>query len=102
MEDWKKISIPGIAKVSRCVAEFDIHELDITPWGKYKVKIYEDVNGNFTGYTNLMIATKNGTDCGVGYGKTIEEALGKTIENFMGMISDESVKAFVFVEKFDF
>ena len=102
MDNWKKIKILGVAKIEKCVAEFDIHELEVTPWGKYKIKIYEDQSGKFTGYTNLMITTSYGADCGVGHGDTIDAALEDTIHNFMEMICDNNVKSFVYAEKFDF
>lgn len=98
MDNWKKVNVSGVAKIEKCVAEFNIHELEITPWGKYKIKIYEDSSENYTGYTNLMISTKYGTDCGVGHGNTIEEALEDTLHNFMEMVNDENVKSFVFSE----
>lgn len=102
MDEWKRIQVLGVAKIEKCVAEFVIHELEITPWGKYKIKIYEDQLGNFTGYTNLMIVTTYGTDCGVGHGDTVKRALEDTIHNFMEIIADSNVKSFVFSEKFDF
>lgn len=86
--DWKNISINGIGKIKKCVAEFDVNETQKTPYGKFKVKIYEEQNGHFTGYTNLLVKDEDGTPyCGVGSGKNIDEALNNTISSFMDMLS---------------
>jgi hypothetical protein len=88
MCDWKKINILGIAKIEKCVAEFNIWELKISPYAKFKVKIFEDNKNKFTGFSNLMIIDKVGNyDCSVGYGDTIEDALKDTIDQFIKMTS---------------
>lgn len=87
MEEWKNIKIRGIARFEKCVAEFDVIELNKTPYSKFKVKIYEKSNGNFTGYTNLRIKDEFGdVSGGAGYGKTIEEALEDTVLYFLKML----------------
>ena len=45
-KDWKDIRINGIASIEKCVAEFCVRELRITPYGKFKVKIYEKIMVN--------------------------------------------------------
>lgn len=90
MEDWKNIIINGIARIEKCVAEFQVWELNITPYGKFKVRIYEKINGKFIGYTNIK--TKNPLDgsfeCGVGYGDSISLALKDTIDNFLILLKE--------------
>ena len=56
----EKIENNGIASIEKCVSEFDIMELIKTPYGKFKVKIYEKQNGEFCGYTNLKIRDEDG------------------------------------------
>ena len=42
MEDWKNIKINGVAKINRFVDEFEVWEFNKIPYGKFKVKIFED------------------------------------------------------------
>ena len=88
MEKWKSISISGIAKIERCVAEFNVWELNISPYAKFKIKIFESNQGKFSGYSNLHILDKvGGYNCAVGYGNSIEEALQDTIDQFFQISS---------------
>jgi hypothetical protein len=90
MKKWQEIKIDGIAKITKCVAEFDVMELKHTPYAKFKVKIFEDAAGNFTGFTNLMAKDALGSPvAGVGYGSTIEEALEDTIRYFLSMLNEK-------------
>ncbi|GKX66997.1 hypothetical protein [Inconstantimicrobium mannanitabidum] len=92
MCDWKKLKIDGIASIEKCVAEFDIMEFIKTPYGKFKVKIYEKQNGKFCGYTNLKIRDEDGCHFGaVGYGNTIEDALKDTIKDFKSMLEEKDI-----------
>ena len=87
---WQDIKIKGIARIEKCVAEFDVMELNHTPYSKFKVKIYEDKIGKFIGYTNLRIRDKLGdASGGVGHGDTIEAALEDTILYFMKMLDQK-------------
>lgn len=90
MGDWKSIKINEIAKIEKCVAEFNVWELNITPYAKFKVKIFEGANGHFTGYTNILLKSMldGSPECGVGYGKTIDEALQDTVQYFMKMLEE--------------
>lgn len=95
MKEWKQIKINGIVAIEYCVAEFNIIELEYTPWRKFRVKIFEDAQGRFTGYTNLMLKdeTEEKTPYpGIGHGNTISDALEDTINNFMEMIKRRSDK----------
>lgn len=76
----------GIAKIERLVAEYNIWELKVVPYGKFKVKIFESPNNVYTGYTNIHIIDRQGDFCcAVGYGKTEELALKDTISEFFKM-----------------
>ena len=88
MKSWKSIKINGIAKIEKCVAEYEVTELEKTPYSKFKIKIYEDVENKFTGYTNLLIKDQTGNvNGGIGYGNSIEEALEDTIIYFLKMLN---------------
>jgi hypothetical protein len=87
---WRDLKLKGIARIEKCVAEFDIVELKKTPYSKFKVKIYEDTTGFFRGYTNLRIKDGTGDACsGVGHGNTIEEALEDTVLYFLKMLDEK-------------
>lgn len=106
MERWQDIKIEGIARIEKSVAEFDVVELEKTPYSKFKVKIYESPDGTFTGYTNLRVKDETGDACGgLGHGETVEEALKDTIEYFLNMIDenqDISEEDFECSDPFDF
>jgi hypothetical protein len=104
MENWKKLDIDGIVDIEKCVAEFNVWELRKTPWGKFKVKIFENANGNFTGYTNLMLRdeTEDHTPYGgVGHGNDIAGALEDTVYYFMKMINERMEKGTLNEEDFE-
>ena len=85
--DWKNLKIDGVARIDKCVAEFDVWELNLSPWGKFKVKIFEGSDGRYTGHTNLRLKSKDGSpEGGVGFGSTVEEALNDTINYFLNML----------------
>ena len=86
---WQNFEIKGIGNIEKCVGEFNIFETLNTPYGKFKIKIYERKNGKYVGYTNLQIKDKDGCAlAGVGHGETIDEALKDTIEYFLDMIDE--------------
>ena len=104
--DWKDIEIKHVVKIERLVDEFEVWELDKIPYGKFKVKIFETVNGQYIGRTNLMVKDKTDDFCaGVGYGSTIEDALKDTILYFYSMIDEleeVSEELFAYVDVMDF
>jgi hypothetical protein len=88
MDEWKKVRINGIANIEKCVAEFNVWELNKSPYAKFKVKIFESNKGNFTGYSNLQVIDELGSYyCAVGYGQSSEEALEDTINHFFTLVS---------------
>ncbi|WP_054950184.1 hypothetical protein [Numidum massiliense] len=89
-EDNIHVNVKGIARVERCVAEFDVWELQKTPFSKFKVKIIESTDGIFTGYTNLILKNlEDGSPDGeAGHGATVEEALENTLKYFMEMLNE--------------
>jgi len=89
MDDWRNIKINGIARIERCVGEFQVWELQKIPFGKFKVKIFERADKSFAGFTNIKVKNfEDGSfESGVGFGSNIEEALNDTLNNFMEMIN---------------
>lgn len=85
--EWKNIVIKGISRIDKCVAEFDVWAIPYVPYAKFKVKVFEDCNGKFTGYTDLRLKnTIDGSpEGGIGYGHTIDEALEDTLKYFMDL-----------------
>jgi len=84
---WHSLKIEGIATIKKCVAEFDVVELNKTPYSKFKVKIYENQSGTYIGYTNLRIKDGSGdAESGVGVGNSIEAALEDTVLYFLKML----------------
>ncbi len=90
MDSWKKIKISGIAAIEQCVAEFNIWETEKTPYGKFKIKIFEKQDGSFIGISNIRIrnAYDGSPESAVGFGQTITEALNDTLEYFLKMLGD--------------
>ncbi len=90
MNNWKNLKINSIAKIEKCEAEFDVWEFEKTPYAKFKVKIFEDTDGKYVGYTNLKIKDADGCPFGgVGFGQTTTEALKNTILNFLEMLNEK-------------
>lgn len=89
MSEWELIKSAGIARIEKCVAEFQVWELYKTPYGKFKVKVYQRTQGEFVGYTNIMVKNAfDGTpECGVGYGSSTAEALENTIQNLLELLN---------------
>lgn len=85
---WSDIRNKEIAKIEKLVGEYNIWELKKSPYGKFKIKIFIDTGGSFSGYTNLQILDELGDYyCAVGHGKSEEEALNDTISEFFKMVS---------------
>ena len=104
--EWKDINIQGIGRIQKCVGEINIAETIKTPYGKFKIKIYEEQYGKYVGYTNLLLKDEDGCALpGVGFGETVEEALKDTIEYFLDMINqkkDISDEDYECSDSFDF
>lgn len=108
MKDWKNVIIEGVSGIERLAAEFEVWSIKKLPYAKFKVKVYEDVSGKYTGRTDLMIKDpKTGCPEGaVGWGKTVAEALEDTVKYFMseiekrgGVLTEDDIE---YVEPSDF
>lgn len=89
MSEWKEIEIIGISAIEKCVAEFQVWEIETVPTGKFKVKIFENKRGSFKGFTNVGVIVNESPEFGVGSGNTIEMALEDTIRNFLSELNDK-------------
>lgn len=88
---WKDLKIDKIGAIEKCVAEFQVWANDILPYGKMKVKIYEQQDGLFLGYTDIRVIRKfdNSAEAAVGHGKSVEDALVDTINYFNQMVDSD-------------
>lgn len=88
---WHDLKISKVEKIEKCVAEYQIWMHTILPYGKLKIKIYEDPNRVYTGFTDVCIRRKfDGTfEGGVGWGKSIEDALEDTIKGFIAIVNED-------------
>ena len=69
---WKNLKIKGIAGIEKLVGEYNIWELNRSPYGKFKIKIFENSDNSYSGYTNIHIADELGDFyCAVGYGRSV-------------------------------
>jgi hypothetical protein len=85
---WYDIKYKGIAKIEKLVGEYNIWELEKSPYGKFKIKVYINASGSYSGYTNLQVMDESRDYyCAVGHGKTEEDALSNTISEFLKMVS---------------
>ena len=84
----KNIRCEGIAKIEKLVGEYDIWELEKSPYGKFKIKIFQEKENLYVGYTNIHVIDESGSFEGaVGFGKTEEEALEDTIKEYLEKVS---------------
>lgn len=92
---WRDVNIEYVGAIEKCVAEFQVWMIEILPYAKMKVKVYEGADYTYTGYTDVRIIRKfDGAPQGaVGYGKTIDEALIDTINYFVQMVKEDYPKS---------
>lgn len=88
---WKDLKLNNVQKIEKVSAEFVIWMHSILPYGKMKIRIYEDQDGIFSGISDLHVKRKFDGDfeAAVGFGKTIEEALSETIRNFNDILEQD-------------
>jgi len=60
MDDWKNIDLCGASEIQKVVCVFHILELYKTPAGQIKIKILENVKGEFIGVPNIAYKAPNG------------------------------------------
>lgn len=91
---WHQLKLESVGKIERIVAEFTVWMVDILPYAKMKVKIYENQCGTYEGMTDLGIKRKfdGYPECALGCGGSIEEALENTIKNFNEMLKEDGLE----------
>lgn len=103
---WKDIKIKGIPMIEKVVGEYEIVEIEKTPWAKFRVKVFEKQDGSFVAITNLMYIDETGFEnAGYGIGKSEEEALEDAIINFMSKLPNDrelTEKDFTEADPYDF
>ena len=87
----EKINMKGVGHIEKLVGEFQIWIPAILPYGKMKVRVYENRDGVFWGYTDVMVIRKfdNSPEGAAGHGSSVEEALEDTIKYFMELIETD-------------
>lgn len=105
--NWKDIKVNGIAEINKCVGEFQIFQVGLIPSTNFRVKIYENQRGHFTGTTNLGLKSlvDECPEYGIGFGHSIEEVLEDTVKYFMNEIQQRNnlkEEDFVWVDSDDF
>ena len=87
---WKNVKIQNVSKIEKCVAEFVVWAVELLPYAKMKVKIFEDQDGYFTGQTDIRVKSKfdGSPEGGIGHGATIDETLEDTLNYFMELVQD--------------
>lgn len=100
---WQDIKHSKIVSTEKLVGEYDIWVLEKSPYGKFKIKIFEKSTG---GYTNLQVRDeRGGFNCVVGRGETKEEALRNTIVECIRLFTWKSKwekSDFQYSDPFDF
>lgn len=106
MTDWKELKLDGVPSIRKLSAEFEIEEILLTPYRKFKVRIYENQDGSYVGYTNLLLKDFDGTPYpGVGYGHNVADALRDTVRYFLTQVGtrpERSETDFEVADPFDF
>jgi hypothetical protein len=90
LEDWKEIKIPGVAKIERVVASFEVWAIGVLPSAKVKIKILESATGSYSGFPNMAAKSRldRSPDWIAGFGKSISEALEDTINQLLKSIAE--------------
>ncbi len=85
---WKNIEILEIQNIKQVVAEFYITCIKYVPNYQFKVKITEDVRGNYSGRINIAIKNleNNSPEWIGGSGVSIDEALENSLNEFINSI----------------
>jgi hypothetical protein len=106
MSTWRDIKIDHINLIEKLVAEFNVCAIQIVPYGKFKVRVFEHPDGSFTGYPNIAVKNAQGSpDWMSGWGKTVDEALEDTIRQFLMTVGgrlDLPAEAFEYSDPHDF
>lgn len=90
---WHNLKLENVGKIEKTVAEFTVWMVGVLPYAKMRVKIFENQLGMYTGRTDLAIKRKfdGSPENGLGDGRSIEEALENTINNFNEMLKTDGI-----------
>lgn len=86
-----KSRINEVSDMAKSEGEFFVWLQDILPYGKMRVKIIDRGLGFYEGYTDVQVVRKrdNCPEGAYSRGKTIEETLEKTVQNFLEIVATE-------------
>lgn len=88
---WHDFKFSKVERIEKCVAEYQIWMHTVLPYGKLKIKIYEDQDSKYIGITDIHVRRKfdGEFEGGIGYGNSIDEALKDTINCFVEIINTD-------------
>lgn len=91
MKEYGKFTVEGLdVIVEKLAAEFNVWELKYSPYGKFKIKVFQKSQDNYVAYSNLMVKNRAGDfDASIGYGDTVESALHDVIKCYKEQVSDK-------------
>ncbi|QBO35746.1 hypothetical protein EQG49_04350 [Periweissella cryptocerci] len=90
---WQDIKLEKVDGIEKLVGEYVIWMQEILPYGKMKIRIYEDQDGQYTGSTDVRILNRidGSPQGGLGYGDSIDRTLEDTVNNFLDLVMDHDV-----------
>jgi hypothetical protein len=99
-----------IVKIRKVVAEYKLMEMEKTPYLHFRIKIWENDDGSFEGYTNLQIRDIGDKQnesyyCAAGKGDTEIDALYSVLERFYEHLSQKeewTETDFKCIDEYDF
>ena len=85
---WNDLKLKQIVSIEKLISEYRIWEFEKSPYGVFKIKVYLNEEGLFSGYSNIQVIDEiEDYYCAVGYRKSEDEALKDTIMHFFNMTS---------------
>lgn len=86
--DWRKVELSGATMLSRVSGEYEVIAPKIPYGGRFKVKVFERVDGSFFATPNVCLKTADGSPDWLGAtGRSEAEALENLLGSFMREIN---------------
>jgi len=88
---WKDINNDFVGNIEKLSAEFQVWMVNVLPYAKMKVRVYENQYGKYVGYSDVRIIRKfdNTPEGAVGYGDSVDIALENTINCFVQIVKED-------------
>jgi len=90
--DWKSIKVPGIGRIDRVVATFEVWSDGSLPFAKFQIKVVERSGGDFIGVANIAIrnSVTGNPEWIAGLGDSAEDALRDALDYFLKEIEQHA------------